>query len=717
MPRPSLDEIFGNTARPVQLYQPTDDADRNRVISDIFAGQDNRPSLDEIFVQSNNASQAPAQEIGVGRTLLDQGMQGATFGFGDEISDRLGAGMASLYTGENYGDLLKEARGQTQTRLNTEMDQRPVTSIAANLAGGLLTGGAAGTTKAGTSLANSLRTGNTAARIGKAALAGAASGGLYGAGSAQEGDRLQGAGQGAVLGGAFGGAAPAIGAAYRGVVKPVARGGANIVAGAKNIVIPPEPIMAAENKVLQRITDDGLTLNGMQARLQNREGAAIIDAGRQNIERLGEAVANIPGKGAITASSFVEQRLSGATKRIKGDITRYVSSGGELSTVADDLMEKGSKAAEPLYEKAFAANKDISSPIVNRILETDAGKRALEFARNRMNNKMALMGVSDPDLVEQAQLAGQYITGQGGIAQGLKLRTLDFVKQGLDDQASKLYRAGEAGAANDIRDLAMGLRNELDNLDVTAKAGPNSFKPEGGLYKQARKVWGGMMQGQEALQTGRDFLKMDTPEIKKLYNGLGDTDKELFRIGVAQHMRDLVNNTGDRGNIAKKVFGREEYREKLQAVLGPDEFKKLRLSMIREDKMHQLNGRLLGNSRTLLRQQEIQDLTQDPTDLVMKAATGNKTMMVLGQMTKTITDRYQGVNRETAAEIANILFERNPSKQQEIILRLQQRAASGNKPALKSYLILKSAAKASAKNNLGILPGNLAAQSIQGSAP
>lgn len=166
-------------------------------------------------VQAPHAQQQT--EPSLGRTMLDQGLQGATFGFGDEISDRIGAGIASAVTGDGYSDILKEARAASKNRMQQEIAQRPVTSIASNVAGGLLTSGAGSGTSAGKALADSLGSGGLAARIGKGALAGAASGAAYGAGTASEGERLQGAGQGALVGGAFGASIPAVGSVASGV--------------------------------------------------------------------------------------------------------------------------------------------------------------------------------------------------------------------------------------------------------------------------------------------------------------------------------------------------------------------------------------------------------------------------------------------------------------------------------------------------------------------
>lgn len=650
---------------------------------------------------------------GIGRTALDQSLQGATWGFSDEVADRIGALIASHVTGEDYNSLLKEARANSKQRLSAEMQDHPVVSIGSNIGGALLTGGALGSTKEGAAVANSLRSGGTAARIGKAALAGSTSGGLYGAGSADDGDRLMGAGKGALVGGAIGGAIPAVGAAYRGIVKPTAGKVASAATGVKNLVLPGEAGDAATRKIIQRLQDSGMTPQDLQTALQNAPGGtAAIDVGGENLQRLGEAVANIPGESAQTAKDFVTQRAEGATQRIKGNIGQYVSSGGDLSTLSKNLIEKGSKEADPLYEAAYKANPDMQSPVLDRILQTDAGKEALSYAANRMNNKMALMGTSDPELVEQAQLAGQYITGQGGISKGLNLRSWNFIKRGLDDQASALARQGEKGAASDIGDLARGLRNELDRLDVTGRAGPKSFKIEGGAYAQARKVWSGMSQSEDTLQAGLDFLKLDTSELKSQFQNLSTTDREMFKIGIAQQMRDAVESAPDRTNIAKRIFGREEIRNKLQAILPQADYDGLKGSMLREDQMHLLNTRLTENSRTALRASEIADLTQDPTDLLMNVVqkptlTGiaNKG---LGMMAKTISDRYQGLNRETSGEIARILFETDPQKQQQAILRLQRAAASGNRGFLQGYKALQTMAQASKAHNLNILPSVIA---------
>lgn len=178
-------------------------------------------SFDDLIPQQQKA--LPSR----GRTALEQGLQGATFNLADEAYNRLGAGMASLVTGEKYSDLLSEAQSATQARLAEQLQERPALSIGANLGGALLTGGASAGTKGGAAIANSLRSGNVlganlglAGRAIKAGTLGAATSGAagFGAGEGLE-NRLESSRDSAVGGGIIGGAIPVVGATAGKVVK------------------------------------------------------------------------------------------------------------------------------------------------------------------------------------------------------------------------------------------------------------------------------------------------------------------------------------------------------------------------------------------------------------------------------------------------------------------------------------------------------------------
>lgn len=329
MPRPSLAEIF---AAPKPSYDTSTEEGARKAFLDVYDPPQepvvtNRPSLESIFSQQPKQQpavvQKPAVEgTGIGRTALEQGMQGATFGTSDEITDRIGSAIAPYipeFMGGNpevmkdstYDSRLQEARAGSKDRLAAQMQEHPVISIGSQLAGGVLTGGAGATTKAGSSLASSLRSGNIAARVAKGGLAGAASGAAYGAGTAEEGKRLEGAGQGALIGGVGGAVIPAAGAALRGV---------------KNAIIP-------------RVA------NGEVARLAKKALEEGIPLSRSQIgdsrfaKTLSSVTQSVPFSGS---KGFADRQIEAFNKAVlsKAGIKSSVATPEVLSNAADEFGKR-----------------------------------------------------------------------------------------------------------------------------------------------------------------------------------------------------------------------------------------------------------------------------------------------------------------------------------------------------------------------------------------
>lgn len=231
-------------------------------------------------------SQRPAQDHGIGQTAMDQYVSGATLGFGNHISDALGAVGAKVYDktlgdnvtdGQSISDLYSDARKESQQRLSDEMATRPALSVGSQIVGGLATGGAVGGTKAGAAIGNSLRTGGLGARIGKGLLAGAASGAAYGAGTADEGKMLSGAENGAVTGALVGGAIPGAGAALSDVGSTIGNAARGLLAKSPEAVQDAASSMkGAASGLYDQMRSVGATLNQSAANnLSNNLDAAL----------------------------------------------------------------------------------------------------------------------------------------------------------------------------------------------------------------------------------------------------------------------------------------------------------------------------------------------------------------------------------------------------------------------------------------------------------
>lgn len=146
---------------------------------------------------------------------VDAFTQGASFGFGDELT-ALEAGVLgktpdgkwfdySKSFGERYDDALAAERGQQ----NEFREENPALSIASEIAGGVATAG--GLAKQGATLVGKAAGRDIGTRAAAGMAEGAAYGTAFGTGNADEGSRLEGAVDGAKLGAVFGGLIPIAG--------------------------------------------------------------------------------------------------------------------------------------------------------------------------------------------------------------------------------------------------------------------------------------------------------------------------------------------------------------------------------------------------------------------------------------------------------------------------------------------------------------------------
>jgi hypothetical protein len=136
-------------------------------------------------------------------SLLDPFVQGVTFGWGDEMRGALHGGIAAMQGGD-FDDTYKRTVDQSRNALDFQRRENPIGSLAAEVAGAIPTGMMAGGQLAG-------RGATLLGRVGSTAGVGAGQGAIYGAGAADENDRLAGATTSLLVGGGVGAAVPIAG--------------------------------------------------------------------------------------------------------------------------------------------------------------------------------------------------------------------------------------------------------------------------------------------------------------------------------------------------------------------------------------------------------------------------------------------------------------------------------------------------------------------------
>lgn len=192
--------------------------------------------LAEIAAQMQAGGYAPkkpsvtkAQQSQAG-TIADSLGKGLSFGFADEIAGLTGAAVNSLMnkfgrgTGESFGDAYTGIRDIARMREEGFAERNPGTALAAEIGGGLLTGGVGAARAGAFQAAKSAPT--LAGRLAPVVQTGAVQGGLYGAGASEAGDARGVAAdtlKGAALGGATAPILPAMAGGARSAAQRVFR--------------------------------------------------------------------------------------------------------------------------------------------------------------------------------------------------------------------------------------------------------------------------------------------------------------------------------------------------------------------------------------------------------------------------------------------------------------------------------------------------------------
>lgn len=548
------------------------------------------------------------QKVDTFDTVSDNALQGATFGLGNRAAAGLAAGALSLAdkrpfmdtVGENY----KKAREVGTSRLEAEMQQSPATAIASNLAGGLATGGLGAETKAGTAIANSLRTGNLTSRIAKGALAGAASGAAYGGGTASYGKTGEGASSGAISGGLVGGAIPGIGAAVNDVYKTGKNAIHGIVANSpEDVGVAAEKLKGAGGQLYDQMRNIGATfkssatkgfllpeIDSKLTKLNFISGltpktAAIVDDLKQKVSSgdLGLDQLDQFRRQLGRTGGGEESVASGAVRRVIDDFVDNAN-GSHLSngtTKAISLLHQGRQQ----YKQA-SKYEEISGILTRSDGDANKIKSGLKRFLNNEDNLRGWSASEKSQLKDAANSSGTEqllkLGGKFGIDLGSSLNVGNAIGPivgygvggGITPIAGTAARQTQKLAA---RGKAQNLLNVLDG-----SASPTIARaPTSGLLSAPAGGIAGEMRGNETRQpmrmtiTPQDKLPMPTVNLPQI-SPQSSVQPQLFDRVIQAESRGNQSALSNKGAIGVAQIMPRTAPDAARAAGLPYDFNKLK---------------------------------------------------------------------------------------------------------------------------------------------
>jgi len=614
--------------------------------------------------------------------------QGLGLGFGDEAVARVRAKMEN----RPYEDVVKEEREAYQKF----QEKHPFAALGTELASGLVpTIGMAMIPGAGTpgAVMGASRMGMAAKSLaqympkfmtgtmGKAAATGATTGAIAGAGSETEGNRTSGAVKGGTTGAVLG---PT-------VAKGIQLGGQGVTA-VKNAIRPSPGAVEqrATNKVLEAMGRDEMDTQALREKMRADRAlgvqSTIMDA-TPAMSTLGEAVVTRPGPGRKILGTGLNERLEGGREAAASRALKDVGKGVDYTAQEDKLVGTLRANANNLYDTAYA-HGSVDDTRILKVLEDDTFKKAFKEAQaiSSKEARAAELRGEDPTRFKLNDIYSQDKDGNLiSVGKIPDVRTLDYIKRGIDALIDKGYRGEGMGKAeaNALKDLKKAYVKVIDDN-----------VPE---YAAARAKYAGDIEVLDALRMGRtDYLspKMLPAEAKKLVDAMSDGERDALRAGVAQSLLTKVMDAPQQINAAQRIIGAPATRKRLEALFqDPNEYKVFEAALQRESELFRNAQDIVRGSRTANKTEALKDLKAgngifDIAGEAVDIAAGSPGSVV-GRVLKYLQARTS-LDEKTAADVAQMLKSGTQQEVDDVLGRLESSSAKFVKDQATSARRLKT---------------------------
>lgn len=544
-------------------------AEQQATVDEIAAQMETTPATDSTaFDEAVAAASAASQQLrGNGRpepSMLDAGLaaventiEGIPFlgPLTQRASDFIGTQAGGLMTGQDPAQLQAELDARRRGR----DEQFPLTAISGNLTGNIaslgglaaLPGGAAALGLEGALLP----------RMGNSALSGAGISMLDE--RARGGDNLDVLTSGAI-GGTLGGLIPGLGAAIKGVAKPVLEPIGRTVRGALN---PSKEAATLVGNALGRDQAQGGVMSAADLAAARMNGQPIInvDRGGEVTRGLMRSAANQNPEARAIVEKTAGDRFATQGTRTADFLTRLV--GGNVDDVAfrEGLKATASRVNKPAYDAVRNVDLNLGNlgqngvTAITEVTQTPMGKQAFNAAIQMMQNDGVWRGKMTVELV-------------------------DYAKRALDDIAEAAARSGNNNQARIARDMARKLTATVD------AAVPG--------YKTARQGAALFFGAEDALDAGKKawLSPKSIDETRRAWSSMSQAEKDAFRVGLVGEVMDQMRNVNNRSNLMR-AFDTDAKKELLRLALGPGKGAQFEAFVRVEDILDKMRG-ALGNSTT-----------------------------------------------------------------------------------------------------------------------
>jgi hypothetical protein len=257
-------------------------------------------------------------------------------------------------------------------------------------------------------------------------------------------------------------------------------------------------------------------------------------------------IPRIEGQGA----DVFKARQSGQGNRL---LSAVDDSTGTASLTVDDEIKRINIALKPEIDAAYKAAKAKSDDIFKGP-KPSKGMSFTDKSKTKLERLLSGEGVAGTKVKNKAdlelkakELSGEKVTS---------LDRIDATKRALDDDIGTAIREGASNKARSLVLLKNSLLKEVDRQI-----------PE---YKQARSLFAGKAELENAADSGVLFLKMKPRDMEELTLSMGESEKRMFKLGAKKAIFDKLDDLSTSRDAVKAMFGKNGDVKKLRYLFDDE---------------------------------------------------------------------------------------------------------------------------------------------------
>lgn len=593
------------------------------------------------------------------------GLQGMTFGFGDEIEAAIRSMVPGGATYEVERDKIRQELAQYQA-------ENPGKAITMEILGSLATNAGAGVFN---KVRGAISSGKTVPAMWDVTKIGAVEGGLYGLGTS-EADTLTGMGLDTGTGTLIGAAVPA------GLTGAVRAGGGlfRSVADYAREKFGNRASNAVQAEIMRIIEESGKSADEVvQDIIDGRilsDNKTLLPVLKNFVVEGGQSGAEVLRRGTARAQETAQRAQGAMRESLTPGMDENVIRG--MRQTDEALKELENKAYTTVFEQAGDLSEDLTQQLLSiyqRYPEIATDAQKLYGRRNLV------------PLFRSAE------NGAVGFARAPNLEDAEIAYRMVRDLGAKEFREGSGTMGTAVADDTSVLKNAID-----------AFSPDLSAARMAASTRRGIS---ETFEEGKKSLNKNADEVVLFVEDLSKSPEKLraYRAGFMSAIRDKARR--QKTTLAKLADEESQFGQLLRIILPEEDIDRVAMQLDIAGQSQEIASKLpntAGSPTELLRRQRTASGMNVGLEEIGRAANFDPRAIV-GMVSKMIAKETPGLSDAERMGVVDIMYSDNPSLVMD---------ALNNKDALDRLMdmistrisqVAPAARRATTQQSVGLLSG------------